>query len=95
MSAPQPPRYQVTAPMVVAKSSTPQGTRLQNFYRHALLPPDVPEQQIELFMRRRLIVQIDENGLPIPPAPADAPTDAPAGTAAGAKTGGRTAKNAG
>lgn len=91
MSTPQLPRYQVTAPMVVAKSSTPQGVRLQNFYRHAILPPDVPEQQIDLFIRRRLIVQIDENGVPIPSAPADPP----AGAGAGAKAGGRTAKNAG
>jgi hypothetical protein len=68
-------RYQVTGAMVVAKSTTPQGVRLQNFYRHAVLPQDVPEKQIAMFLRRRLVVEIDEKGVPVK-------TEAPAAPAA-------------
>ena len=82
----QPRRYQVTAPMVVAKSGTPDGIRLSNFYKHTILPPDVPERQIALFLRRKLIVQIDENGRPVVPEPV---TPAVSAAAAAAKAGGR------
>lgn len=65
----KPPRYQVVAPMVVAKTTTTEGVKLLNFYQRAILPGDVPADQIERFLRRRLIVQIGENGVPVEAAP--------------------------
>jgi hypothetical protein len=90
----KPKRYQVTAKCVVAESATPQGIKLQHFYRHAMLPPDVPQRKIDLLLRRRMIVEvtIDAGGHATPVRPdepaAGTATPAPrAGRAAAAKTG--------
>jgi hypothetical protein len=93
MSDVKPRRYQVTAPMVVAHAQTADGIRLLNFYRNAFLPPEVPQKKIDLLLRRRMIVEVDEHNRPVQAeAPAPATPPAAAGAAAkpvrtGAKTG--------
>ena len=91
MSAPdvKPRRYQVVAPMVVAESRTADGVRLQNFYRNAFLPPEVSPRRLELFLRRRLVVEVDDKNVPVQaatPAAAPAPAAKPARGGAAAKT---------
>ena len=58
------PQYRVTGPLVYLKTSTPFGTRLIGFKQNALVPADVPQDQIDHHLSVGLIEEVDAPDAP-------------------------------
>jgi hypothetical protein len=53
------PQYRVTGAYVTLKTATPAGPRMIGFQFGAIVPADVPQDQIDHHLRVRLIAPID------------------------------------
>jgi len=56
--AEQAERYQVVRAAVVVQAQTADGMRWLNFYKNAILPPEVPAEQIAHLLKRGLIAPV-------------------------------------
>ena len=52
------PKYRVTGALVYLKTSTAQGVRVIGFKQNAIVPVDVPQDQIDHHLRVKLIAPL-------------------------------------
>ncbi len=52
------PQYRVTGAYVTLKTATPYGPRMMGFQHGAIVPADVPQDQIDHHLRKGLIEQV-------------------------------------
>ena len=58
------PQYRVTGDLVYLKTNTAYGVRLVGFKKNALVPADVPQEQIDHHLRVELIEPLNVEAAP-------------------------------